>query len=114
MPNVRRALPRPPLASHDNLRLISRAHVDHIELSDGRATGVIIVDTNGPRRIDADLVIVALGTYVIPAALLRSGIGPATELAHHNIPVSHELAAVGQGMQDHPKVSYRFALALPA
>lgn len=40
----------------------SRAHVDHIELSDGRATGVIIVDTNGPRRIDADLVIVALGT----------------------------------------------------
>ena len=29
----------------------------------------------------------ALGTYATPAALLRSGVGPAAELARHGIPV---------------------------
>ena len=56
----------------------------------------------------------ALGTYATPAALLRSGVGPAPELARHDIPVVAELAGVGRGMQDHPKVSYRFDLGLPA
>ena len=56
----------------------------------------------------------ALGTYATPAALLRSGVGPAPELARHGIPVVAELAGVGRGMQDHPKVSYRFDLGLPA
>ena len=31
--------------------------------------------------------IVALGTYATPAALLRSGIGPTAELARHGIAV---------------------------
>ena len=55
-----------------------------------------------------------LGTYATPAALLRSGIGPPAELARHGIAVVAPLEAVGRGMQDHPKVSYRFDLALPA
>ena len=56
----------------------------------------------------------ALGTYATPAALLRSGIGPADELARHAIPVVAEIPGVGRGMQDHPKVSYRFDLSLGA
>ena len=54
----------------------------------------------------------ALGTYATPAALLRSGVGPPEELARHGIPVVAEVAGVGRGMQDHPKVSYRFDLGL--
>ena len=56
----------------------------------------------------------ALGTYATPAALLRSGVGPPAELARHGIPAVAELPGVGRGMQDHPKVSYRFDLGLAA
>ena len=73
-----------------------------------------IVGPDGPEQIAADGVIMALGTYATPAALLRSGVGPAAELARHAIPVVAESPAVGRGMQDHPKISYRFDLALEA
>ena len=63
--------------------------------------------------IEADHVIVCLGTYASPALLLRSGVGPATSLAPHGIPIVHELDGVGAGMQDHPKVSYRFWIDTP-
>ena len=67
----------------------------------------------GGRRLAADAVIVALGAYATPAALLRSGIGPARGAAPaHGDRGGHPLAGVGRGMQDHPKVSYRFDLRI--
>jgi hypothetical protein len=39
---------------------------------------------------------------------LRSGIGLPAELARHGIEAVAPLPGVGRGMQDHPKVSYRF------
>jgi choline dehydrogenase len=63
---------------------------------------------DGRARFEADEIIVALGTYVSPACLLRSGIGPPEEITRHGIVVTHELPAVGRWMQDHPKISYRF------
>ena len=56
----------------------------------------------------------ALGTYATPAALLRSGVGPSEELARHAIPPTAIVHGVGRGMQDHPKVSYRFDLGIAA
>jgi choline dehydrogenase len=67
-----------------------------------------------PARWEADAVVLALGSYATPAALLRSGVGPAAELRRHGIAVLHELPGVGLGMQDHPKISYRFDLEIPA
>jgi choline dehydrogenase len=75
---------------------------------------VRVIGPDGPETLAADAVIMALGTYATPAALLRSGVGPPAELARHGIPVVAALDAVGRGMQDHPKVSYRFDLALEA
>ena len=40
--------------------------------------------------------------------LLRSGVGPADAITPLGIPLVHELPGVGRGMQDHPKISYRF------
>jgi hypothetical protein len=73
-----------------------------------RAVRVKLVGPEGPELVAADAVIVTLGTYATPAALLRSGIGPPAELARHGIAPVAPLEAVGRGMQDHPKVSYRF------
>lgn len=105
-----------PALARPNLTLRSGVTVDRLRVHGTRVRAVEYVDADGrPGRIDADLVLMALGTYATPAALLRSGIGPAPELARHGIPVVAELPGVGRGMQDHPKVSYRFAVtgALP-
>jgi len=98
-----------PALARKNLTLVAGVTVDRVVLDADRAVAVEVLGAAGARqRVDADEVIVALGTYVSPACLIRSGIGPPDELTRHGIPVAHELGAVGRGMQDHPKVSYRF------
>ena len=98
-----------PALSRPNLMLVSGVTVDRVVLDQSRAVAVEVLDASGARhRHDADEVIVALGTYVSPACLLRSGIGPGDEITRHGVAPRHDLPAVGQGMQDHPKVSYRF------
>jgi choline dehydrogenase len=103
-----------PALARPNLTLRSGPLVDRVAVRGGRAAGVELVGPEGPELVPADAVIVTLGTYATPAALLRSGIGPPAELARHGIAVLAPLEAVGRGMQDHPKVSYRFDLGLPA
>jgi choline dehydrogenase len=98
-----------PALVRDNLTLLSGVTVDRVIASAGAATALEYVEETGRRvRVDADEIIICLGTYASPACLLRSGIGPAEDLAHHGIRLIHEMPAVGQGMQDHPKISYRF------
>jgi choline dehydrogenase len=103
-----------PALARPNLTLRTGLLVDRVQVRGGRAVGVELVGPEGAERVPADAVVVALGTYATPAALMRLGIGPPAELARHGIGVVAPLPAVGRGMQDHPKVSYRFDLALPA
>lgn len=104
-----------PALGRPNLRLHTGVSVDRVRLTaDGRAQAVEALGPGGEQlTFEADEVILALGTYVSPAVLLRSGIGPAEEITPHGIPVVHALEGVGRGMQDHPKISYRFWLDLP-
>lgn len=98
-----------PALSRENLTLVSGVTVDRVVLDGTRAVAITACNPAGTStRFDADEVILALGTYVSPACLLRSGIGPAEAISPHGIAVRHELPGVGRGMQDHPKISYRF------
>ena len=98
-----------PAFKRSNLALMAGVTIDRIVLENGKARRVEWVDTDGETgHLEADRVIVCLGTYSSPALLLRSGIGPAEKIAPHGISVVHELPAVGEAMQDHPKISYRF------
>ncbi|MGE0347069.1 MAG: GMC family oxidoreductase [Candidatus Nanopelagicales bacterium] len=103
-----------PALSRPNLTLRTGLVVDRVTVSGDRADGVVVTGPDGPEALPADAVVMALGTYATPAALLRSGIGPAEELGRHGIPVVAAVPGVGRGMQDHPKVSYRFELGLEA
>lgn len=101
-----------PALARPNLTLRTGITVDRVLFVGDVVRGVALVGPDGAEEIPADMVVMALGTYATPAALLRSGVGPADELARHAIPVVAEVPGVGRGMQDHPKVSYRFDLAL--
>ena len=53
----------------------------------------------------AAVVVLCAGAYASPAVLLRSGLGPADELARLGIPVAVDLPGVGRNLADHPSVS---------
>jgi choline dehydrogenase len=103
-----------PALVRPNLRLVTGVTCDRVRLRGGRAVAVeALADDGGQLVVEADHVVVCLGTYASPAMLMRSGVGHPEDLRPHGIPVLHELPGVGRGMQDHPKVSYRFWVDTP-
>jgi choline dehydrogenase len=93
-----RARPRP------NLTLLADTTVDRVALDGGRAIGAV---TTAGERIDAGVVVLTAGAYFSPAILLRSGIGPESELARHGIPVVAALP-VGAVLLDHHGTGVRW------
>ena len=88
------------LANHpSNLTVITDAHVAKVLLEDKMAKGVRTVD--GREFTAKHEVILSGGALSTPQILLLSGIGPEKELSKHGIEQQHELAQVGQNLQDH-------------
>jgi choline dehydrogenase-like flavoprotein len=84
------------------------APVARILLTEGRATGVQLV--SGERLHATKEVIVSCGTQKTPQILMLSGIGPASELATHSIPLVVDAPAVGQNLFDRSSVMQFFKL----
>ena len=90
-----------------NLTIVGDVTVDRV-LFDGRtATGVLASDGT---EFAAGEVVLASGAYGSPAILLRSGVGPASDLARLGIDLVADLP-VGQRLQDHPAFYNAYALA---
>jgi choline dehydrogenase len=85
-----------------NLTVQGDTTVESVVISQGRAVGVR-VDTGGV--VHAGHVVLAAGAYLSPVLLLRSGIGPADELAALGLDVVADLPGVGRNLADHPAVS---------
>jgi choline dehydrogenase len=81
-----------------NLTIRGGAEVDRLVLSGKRVTGIRLVSGE---LIEGNEVILSAGTYGSPAILLRSGIGPASQLEALGIDVVCDLP-VGERLQDHP------------
>jgi len=81
-----------------NLIVLGRAEADRVLFRGPTATGVQTVDGT---VYEAGQVILAAGAYGSAAILLRSGIGPARDLADLAIDVVADLP-VGQHLQDQP------------
>jgi choline dehydrogenase-like flavoprotein len=91
-----------PARDRPNLTIRGGAHLDTLTLAPGghRVSGVRLA---GGERIELNPggeVLVACGAVHSPAVLLRSGIGPAADLARLGIEVVADLP-VGRGLQDH-------------
>jgi choline dehydrogenase len=90
-----------------NLTICGDVTVDRVLFDGTTSTGVLAADGTAYR---GDEVILCGGTYGSPVILLRSGIGPADDLAALGIGVVAELP-VGQRLQDQPAYANAYALA---
>jgi 5-(hydroxymethyl)furfural/furfural oxidase len=89
-----------PIRDRPNLTIRGDTHVDGIVMTGAVARGVRLLTGEVVEITAAGEVIVACGAAHSPSLLMRSGIGPAAELARHGIDVVADLP-VGQGLQDH-------------
>jgi len=91
-----------PVMHRDNLKVETRAMTTRILFEGKRAVGVEFVQNGELRTVKARKeVILAAGAVESPKLLEISGIGQGALLQSLGVPVLHELAGVGENMQDH-------------
>ncbi|OOY11798.1 glucose-methanol-choline oxidoreductase [Thioclava marina] len=91
-----------PVMGRANLTVLTRARAEKIEITEGRATGAVIVQGRKRMRIEAAReVILSAGAFGSPQLLMLSGIGPADHLREHGIEPRLELPGVGANLHDH-------------
>jgi choline dehydrogenase len=98
-----------PVRNRRELTIMAEATVERVLIANGQAFGVRARVDGQLRELRADLVILSAGAYGTPEILLRSGIGPAADLAEHGIKVQAELPGVGANLHDHPASQLEFA-----
>jgi choline dehydrogenase-like flavoprotein len=94
-----------PVIRRPNLRVLRSALADHVEIAQGRVTGVVL-DWDG-RRCRATArgeTILASGAIGSPVILQRSGIGNSDRLRKIGIAPLHHLSGVGENLQDHLQI----------
>lgn len=90
-----------PIAEHENLTLITAAHVRRLLIENGTVTGVEFTKDGQTSSLHAPEVILTAGTIGSAELLLRSGIGPADHLREVGVNVAVDLPGVGQNLHDH-------------
>ena len=90
-----------PIENDPKLTITTGAWVHRVLVSGGRATGVELEVDGEVRTVTADHVVLAAGALDSPRILLRSGIGPADELAALGIEPTVDLPGVGKNLHDH-------------
>jgi choline dehydrogenase len=103
-----------PAVRRGNVKVVTHALATGVILEGKRATGVRYLHRGAERIARATReVIVAAGAIGSPHLLKLSGIGPAAELKQHGIAVAHDLAGVGENLQDHLEFYFQFAATQP-
>lgn len=96
----------PDVRRRENLTILTDHQAERLTVEGRRATGAVLRAPDGAARtIAANEVILASGAIHTPALLLRSGIGPADEIAALGIPVVHDLQGVGRNLMEHPSIA---------
>ena len=109
--NAVRAFIRP-IHHRKNLTILTGAQAERILLTDRRATGLEFRHKGAPSivAVSGELILSA-GAIGTPQILQLSGIGPASLLQKHGVDVRHELAGVGENLQDHLQIRTAFKIS---
>ncbi|GAK69659.1 putative oxidoreductase [Agrobacterium rubi TR3 = NBRC 13261] len=85
-----------------NVTILANTRAERLVIEERRACGVVVVSGRERRTIRARReVIVSAGAILSPHLLMISGIGPATHLREHGIPIVIDAPGVGSNLQDH-------------
>ena len=102
-----------PAMNRANLTVITDANVEKILLDNKRAAGVAFRQNGVKSDIKARReVILSAGAIGSPQILQVSGIGPADVLREAGVGVEHDLAGVGENLQDHLQVRFVYETTL--
>ncbi|TQV83976.1 choline dehydrogenase [Denitrobaculum tricleocarpae] len=102
--NTAKAFLRPAM-QRPNLTVLTHAQAKRVTLTGRRATGVEFWHKDVLSKVSArGEVILATGAVGSPQILQLSGIGPGEVLQRFGIEAKHELAGVGENLQDHLQV----------
>jgi 5-(hydroxymethyl)furfural/furfural oxidase len=89
-----------------NLTIMADTQAERLLFGGARVVGVRVRLGDGTRDVHAREVLVSAGALQSPALLLRSGIGPARELAALGIEVMADRPGVGKHLMEHPGVNF--------
>ncbi len=92
----------PQVRLRPNLHIRADTLTHRVRLRDGRARGVDVSTGRRLEQLSADRVVLCAGAIHTPGLLLRSGVGPAADLARLGIRPRQVLPAVGRRLLDHP------------
>lgn len=98
-----------PVLQRPNLRVQTGALIDKVLLDGQRATGLMW--KQGGTIVTAKArneVILCAGSLGTPPILMRSGIGPAPQMAFHGIQTVAHLPGVGANLHDHLQIGMRY------
>lgn len=102
-----------PARSRRNLAVRCRAFVTRILIERGRAIGVEVVHKRRTEIVKAAEVILCGGAINSPQLLQLSGVGNPIELERVGVRVVHDLAGVGENLQDHLETYVQYACTQP-
>lgn len=103
-----------PVKQRRNLSVMSHCFTRKVTLRDKRATGVNFERHGQALHAHARKeVLLCAGAIGSPSVLQHSGIGPSDVLNEAGIPLLHELAGVGQNLQDHLEVYFQYRCIQP-
>ena len=103
-----------PAMSRPNLDVRTHALATAILFEGDRATGIRYETDGAAHEVRAGREVILCGGPINSPQLLKlSGVGPAAELASHGIAVRHDLAGVGENLQDHTELYFQVACTQP-
>ncbi|WP_416566318.1 GMC family oxidoreductase [Nocardia testacea] len=98
-----------PRRNNELLTIWGGSLVERVRFEGDRAVGVDVVRDGSALSVFADEIVISAGAIHSPAILMRSGIGPMSDLERLGIEVRNDLP-VGVGLQDHPTVFVQIPL----
>ena len=93
-----------PALGRPNLTVLGHSTALRIRFRGRRVVGVQLLVDGRPQEVDADEVVLCAGAFETPRLLLRSGVGPRSELHRLGVPPVCDLPGVGRRFSDHPQV----------
>lgn len=103
-----RAYLRASVRARPNLTIMADTTVRRVKVRGGRVQGIEVERHGRVRELLGDRVVLSAGAIATPGILLRSGVGPASEVARLGVELVRDVPAVGARLLDHPGVAVFF------